>query len=219
MLKTMRQHAKYFYVLFFIIILSFLFWGVGSNNNGSSEVVAEVGKYKIRDDQYRRAYYNTLKLYRDVYKTNVDEAMQQNLKKNVLNSLIDKKVLLIAARKFGITVSDAEINEAIIYDPSFFKDGVFNEDIYQRILKYNKMTSGSFASARREELAVQKTGRLIELSAGTTETEFDGASMDEDTLKAIRTAISKDTKAKAVKAYIEGFKEQLDIKINEELIS
>jgi peptidyl-prolyl cis-trans isomerase D len=44
MLKVMRQHAKYFYVLFFIVILSFLFWGIGTvDKTGRGGVIAEVG--------------------------------------------------------------------------------------------------------------------------------------------------------------------------------
>ena len=44
----MRKHARYFYVLFFIVILTFIFWGVGTvDKTGPAEIVAEVGKYKI----------------------------------------------------------------------------------------------------------------------------------------------------------------------------
>ena len=74
MLKMMRHHAKYFYVLFFIIILSFLFWGVGTvDKTSSGGIVAEVGKQKITQEEYYRAYDNAFKFYRDLYKEKFDE--------------------------------------------------------------------------------------------------------------------------------------------------
>ena len=55
MLKAMRKHARYFYVLFFIVILTFIFWGVGTvDKTGGKEILAEVGKYRITTEDYIR---------------------------------------------------------------------------------------------------------------------------------------------------------------------
>ena len=89
MLKAMRKHAKYFYVLFFIVILSFIFWGVGTvDNTGGVEVVAEVGKYKITTDEYWKTYDRVYRFYREIYKDKFDEEMEKKLKlkENVLDS-------------------------------------------------------------------------------------------------------------------------------------
>src|SRR4030067_1501370 len=132
MLKMMRHHAKYFYVLFFIVILSFLFWGVGTVDKASSGgIVAEVGKQKITQEEYYRAYDNAFKFYRDLYKEKFDEEMQKklNLKDTVLDSLIGNRVLLLAAAENGIRGSDEELNDAIIKEPAFMKNGVFDSQI------------------------------------------------------------------------------------------
>jgi len=126
----MRQNAKYFYVLFFIVILSFIFWGVGRvGDSGKGGVVAEVGQYKITAEDYWRTYDRTFKFYRDLYKEKFDEDMQNklNLKEAVLNSLIDSRVMLIAAKQNGITVSDEELNDAIRNEPAFMQNGAFDE--------------------------------------------------------------------------------------------
>ncbi len=112
MLKMMRHHAKYFYVLFFIVILSFIFWGVGTvDKTSSGGIVAEVGKQKITQEDYYRAYDNAFKFYKDLYKEKFDEEMQKqlNLKNSVLDSLIGNRVLLLAAAENGIKVSDEEL--------------------------------------------------------------------------------------------------------------
>ena len=57
MLQAMRKHAKYFYVLFFIIIITFVFWGVGTvDKTGDVEIIADVGPYKITAADYWKTY-------------------------------------------------------------------------------------------------------------------------------------------------------------------
>ena len=104
MLKVMRKHAKYFYVLFFIVILTFIFWGVGTvDKTGGVEIVAEVGKYKITADEYWKTYDRVYRFYREIYKDKFDEEMEKkmNLKENVLDSMINERVLLTAAKECG----------------------------------------------------------------------------------------------------------------------
>lgn len=221
MLKQMRQHAKYFYVLFFIVILSFIFWGVGTvDQSDRIDVVAEVGKYKITGSDYRMAHDNATRIYRDIYKEKFDEAKRQELKFNemVLDSLVDNRVLITAAEKNGIKVSDNELSEAIVNESAFFKDGVFNNEVYINRLRFMRLTPDTYEAVKRRELMVQKVVRLIELSADMPENEFSSMSGDDETLKTIKDAIANDVKEKAVKAYIEGMKKDLKIVINKEQI-
>src|SRR4030042_1149418 len=133
MLRAMRKHSKYFYVLFFIVILSFIFWGVGTvDQSGGVEVVAEVGKYKITTDEYWKTYDRIYRFYREIYKDKFDEEAEKkmNLKESVLNSMINERVLLTAAKEAGVAVSDEELQESIARDPAFMKNGVFNKEMY-----------------------------------------------------------------------------------------
>ncbi|PKL51971.1 MAG: hypothetical protein CVV37_03550 [Nitrospira bacterium HGW-Nitrospira-1] len=222
MLKMMRQHAKYFYVLFFIVILSFLFWGVGTvDKTSSGGIVAEVGKHKITQEEYYRAYDNAFKFYKDLYKEKFDEEMQKKLKlkETVLDSLISNRVLLLAAAENGIKVTDEELNEAIINDPAFMKNGVFDNQFYQNILRLSRITPELYESMKRQELTATRMGRLIELAANPPVIDLGSASADEQTLKALKDAMLNDAKDKAIKAYINGYKKSLKIKEYPKLIS
>ena len=196
MLKTMRQHAKYFYVLFFIVILSFIFWGVGVDQSDRVDVVAEVGKYKITGQDYRTAYDNFSRNYRDIYKEKFDEDMRKKLKFNemVLNSLVDNRVLIIAAEKQGIEIGDNELSEDIVNESAFFKDGIFSNETYINRLRIMRLTPDAYEAVRRKELMVQKIVRLIELSAGIPEIELSSLAGNEETLKTIRDAIANDAR-------------------------
>ncbi|HSB31944.1 MAG TPA: SurA N-terminal domain-containing protein [Candidatus Sulfobium mesophilum] len=217
MLKAMRHHAKYFYVLFFIVILSFIFWGVGTvDKSDGSRVVAEVGKYKITGEEYWRTYDRMFNFYRDMYKEKFDQEMQKklNLKEGVLNSLVDNRVLLIAAKEGGITVSDEELNEAIKNEQAFMKDGSFDSAIYQNRLRLMRLTPEAYEAAKRQDLILTKMRRLIELSTAIPADELAKISgPDEQTTKALQDAMVQNARATALRAYVEGVKKGMKIKL------
>jgi peptidyl-prolyl cis-trans isomerase D len=222
MLKSMRHHAKYFYVLFFIVILSFIFWGVGTvDKTEKGSIAAEVDNLKISSEEYWRAYDRTFGFYKEIYKEKFDEEMQKklNLKENVLNSLVESKVLLLAARKEGISVSDDELSEAIRNEPAFIKNGAFDRDVYQNRLRLNRLTPETYESSKRQEMTINRMRRVIELGAVVPETDLAKLSGDEQTIKQIRDAMVSSAREKALKSYIEGLKKGMKIKINKDVLS
>lgn len=224
MLKALRKHAKYFYVLFFIVILTFIFWGVGRvDNTGKGEIVAEIEKYKITAEDYWRTYDNLYRFYREIYKDKFDEKMEKelNLKENVLNSMIDDYVLLIAAKEIGLKVSDQELQEAIAREPAFLKNGVFNKDIYLNRLRLSRITPEAYEEAKRKELILYKIKRLIELSVDISDIDFKlpQDSENKQMVEMLSQVMLNKTKDKAVKSFVEGYKKQLKIRVNRDLIS
>ena len=223
MLKMMRHHAKYFYVLFFIVILSFLFWGVGKvDQTSSGGIVAEVGKQKITQEEYYRAYDNAFKFYKNLYKEKFDEDMQKKLKlkDTVLDSLIGNKVLLAAAAENGIRVSDEELNEAITNEPAFMRNGVFDKrGLSEDILQLSRISPEIYEPMKRQELVITKMTRLIELAANPPVIDLSNVSADEQTLKAMKDAMINDARDKAVKSYIDVYKKSLKVKEYRQLIS
>jgi hypothetical protein len=224
MLQVMRKHAKYFYVLFFIVILSFIFWGVGTvDKTGKGDIIAEVGKYKITTDDYWHTYKRVYDFYREIYKDKFDEEMEKkmNLKGNVLDSMINERVLLIAAKEADISISDEELQESITHEPAFLRNGVFDNDVYLNRLRLNMIPPVAYESSKRQELTLKKMRRLIELSVDATDinSNLKQVSGDNQLVKMLSEQMLNDRKEKAVKSYIEGLKKQIKIKINKQLIA
>jgi hypothetical protein len=224
MLRAMRKHAKYFYVLFFIVILSFIFWGIGRvDKQGGSNIVAEVGKYKITTEEYWKNYENIYNFYREIYRDKFDEEMEKKMKlrEKVLDSLIDDKVILIAAKETGFSVSNDELHEAITHEPAFMRDGVFDKNVYLNRLRLNRITVGEYENAKRQELTLMKMKRLIESSVDLPDISPDmkQLSVDEGARKMLSDTILNQRKEMAVRSYIDGFKKKIKIKINTNLIS
>ena len=221
MIKAMRKHAKYFYFLFAIVILSFIFWGIGGvNDNGQHQIIAEIGKYKISAQDFWRIYERTSRYYREIYKDNYDKMMKtMNLKKKILDSMIDDHVLLISAQEMGIYISDEELSDAITHEPMFQKDGAFNKEIYMKRLQLNRLSPEAYEGLKRQELTIQKLRRLIELSADTSGIDSKiQISGNEKLANAFKQQMINDIKAKTVKSFIEGAKENITITVHEELL-
>lgn len=221
MLKALRKHAKYFYILFFIVILTFIFWGVGPLDKPTEATIAEIGKEKISVQEYWRAYERVRDFYRQIYGGQFDQDMENklNLKETVLNGLIEERILLIAARESGIKVTDQELQDAIITDERFIRDGAFRKDVYLKTLQLNRLTPEVFENSVRQQLTLQKMRLLIWSAVDTTTYDMGNLSLDDKRMKEISQVILSQKRERALKSYIEGKKLKLNIKVNKELIS
>ncbi len=222
MLKQMRHHAKYFYVLFFVVILSFIFWGVGTvDKSEKGDIVAEVGKYKITMQDYWQAYDRAFKFYRELYKEKFDEEMQKklDLKNSVLRSLIESRVLLLAAKENGVIVSDEELNDAIKSDPAFMRNGVFDGQVYANRLRLSRLTPDAYEYAKRQDLTIEKMKRLIELTSYIPENIPQPANADEQTSNSLKDAAAAAERMRVVNSYVKGLERQMKITVHEDRIS
>ena len=202
-----------------MIIITFIFWGIGPKGNPTSAVLAQVEKEKVSVEEFWRAYDNEFKRLKD--NTAGDEELKNlNLKNRVLDTLVDRKVLLVAAQKSGITVSEKEMQQNIMRTPYFQRNGSFDKDVYERALKLNHLTVQLYESMLKNDLIVNKMTRLIgetsELSPEETKIldSLGGANQEQ-----LREVFRSSKNSLAVKAYVDGFKRQLDVKVNRDLIS
>jgi parvulin-like peptidyl-prolyl isomerase len=147
---------------------------------------------------------------------------KMNLKENVLNSMINERVLLTAAQKSGITASDQELQDAIAREPAFMKNGAFDKEVYLNRLRLNRITPEEFERSQRQELILSKMRRLVELAVDVSDgsdTQLPQDSSNEQASKMIHQAKLTDLREKALSSYIEGLKKDIKIKINKQHLS
>ena len=63
------------------------------------------------------------------------------------------------AKDLGIEVSEEEIKGSILSTPAFQRDGVFDERIYNQVLRQNKMTPADFEDGQTNVDNNGKIGR------------------------------------------------------------
>jgi len=164
MLRFMRKYATGYLVksLFGIIIIVFIFWGVGSFRN-REKVVAKVGPYKISIVEYQESYNRLLNFYRMLYKERLDEALlaQLKIKEKAMDEIVDRYILLIKAKEMGIDVSDKEYAEYIANIDAFKREGKFSKSAYIEVLKRNNIDPKKFEESERIRLLTTKLVTII----------------------------------------------------------
>ncbi len=174
MLNFMRRHAQSWIIkaIFAVIILVFIFWGVGSFRARHEVVVAKVNGEPIYYRDYISLFRQIIEGYRARFKDfNEDWIKRLHLKQTVLDQLIERKLLLQEAQKMGLTVSEAEVWKRIASYRTFQKNGKFDPKLYASVLARYHYTPAQFEKSLREDLIIAKLRHLIEGLAHISEKE------------------------------------------------
>lgn len=171
MLDLIRQKKQSIIikVVFVVIVLSFvgtmfLVWGRGGDGpSGSKSFAAKVNGSKITLEEFQSAYQRLRNIYMQIYGQALPAEMEKTLglKKAALDSLIDNLLILKEAKNMGIKVSKDDVSGAIAAMPVFQKNGAFNFDLYQQLLKGNRMTAKDFEESQEGELLLKKTRQAV----------------------------------------------------------
>lgn len=217
----MRSH-KFFSVFLLsaitiMISVAFIFWGIGPRDNPAIQYVAQIEDERIMLEEYYRAYDMEYRRIRDQYSD--EEIDNMNLPDRVINSLIDRRVLLIAAERAGITVSEKELQNVIINNPLFQRDGVFDANVYERRLKLNRLTPQAYEDIIKKDLIISKMSNMIGETTEISPEEKKMLDSIEGDSQAQLAKIFKDSKSsQSIQAYIGSLKRQMDITVKRELI-
>ena len=162
MLTSIGKFSKSFFIklLVGIIILPFVFWGMGDVfRGGNQNVIATIESKKLSAQEFAN-YVNRL---------NLNEQQVENIKKGdllekILSEYIGKKVMKLEIEKSGIDVSDNSLRNIIKNDKLFFKDDKFSRTEYEKFLIQSSVTAPSF----EKNIAEQESKRqfLSFLSSG-----------------------------------------------------
>lgn len=175
MLEFIRKNAQGWGVkiIFALIILVFVFWGVGSFQESRTSAVAYVDDMPITAGQYKQRYDQELERIRMQFGEVSSEVLGQiDFRRQVLEQLVDQRLMERAAAKAGIVVSDAQVRDAIFSITAFHDEtGRFNKDVYSRLLLGQHMTPGQFEDSVRQSLVAQNFVRHIAGAVVVTEAE------------------------------------------------
>jgi peptidyl-prolyl cis-trans isomerase D len=175
MLNVMRKQAGSWMikVILFAIVIVFVFWGVGSFRSQEANKVAVVNDEIISVAEYRRTYNNLLDQYRQRFGTSLNDGMIEmlNVKKQALDQLIDRSILLQEAKKLDLRVSDSEIAESVMKIAAFKNNGTFDNRRYRSILARVHLTPEEFEADQKNVLLGEKLTRIIMGAAKVSEAE------------------------------------------------
>ena len=165
MLTAIGKISKSFLVklLVGIIILPFIFWGMGDVfRGGSQNVIVTIDSDKVSTQEFM----NYLK------RLNLNEEQIKNLPKTdliekILSEYIGKKVMALEIEKLGISINDNSLRSIIKNDSLFFKDNKFSRTEYEKFLLKSGVTAPLFEAnvieqeKRRQFLSSLSSGIVI----------------------------------------------------------
>tara|TARA_B110001452_G_C15219888_1_gene422895 strand:+ start:14 stop:1468 length:1455 start_codon:yes stop_codon:yes gene_type:complete len=129
-------------ILVGIIILPFVFWGMGDVfRGGNQNVIATIDSKKLSTQEFT-SYLNRLNLneqqIKDITKTDLIE--------KILSEYIGRKVMALEIERSGITIEDNSLRDIIKNDKLFFKNNKFSRIEYEKFLLKSGVSAPTFES-------------------------------------------------------------------------
>lgn len=160
MLEFMRENASSWIVkaLFAIIVLVFVFWGVGGMQDSGQPVLATINDAQILHKDFFQAYEREINFLR---RNNPDlssqELEQMDFKRQVLERMINNHLLQQKAKEWGLFVTPEEVRQTIS-NMEIFQDAAQNFDPqrYRAVLQSSQLSPSMFEAELSGDLQSEK---------------------------------------------------------------
>ena len=140
-------------VLVGIIILPFVFWGMGDVfRGGNQNVIATIDSEKVNTQEFVN-YVSRLNLNEEQIKS----LAKTDLIEKILSEYIGRKVMSLEIEKIGIIVNDNSLRDIIKNDKLFSKDNKFSRTKYEKFL----LESGLSAPVFEQNIVEQESRRQL----------------------------------------------------------
>src|SRR5262245_3125905 len=166
MLDFLRKRKRNWIIILFlgIIVVTFaLFVGSSKLRDHGTTEVAEVNGEAITQREFVLQYERAVQRYREILKGSLTPEMLKglNLKGNLIEELIQKKLVLQEARSLGLSATDDDLANYLSRAPEFQIGGRFSKDRYLQILQANRLVPAQFEEEQRDQLTMQRLYGVI----------------------------------------------------------
>ncbi len=175
MITWMQRHKKWLIITIWISTIAFVgagFVGWGQYSYGDKAgAVAKVGNVEITMGELQKSYSRMYAQYNQMFQGNFDEekAKQFGLQRQALQQLTQQALILNLANEYDLEISDAELLAELKTQEFFFKDGVFNKEIYKQVLSRNNLTMKEYEDDLKKSLLIEKTLKLLPVEVSQNE--------------------------------------------------
>lgn len=160
MLNFFRKSANSVVIkaLMILLALTFVLWGVGDVIRQSNKVIAfKVGDREYTEHEWQKAYAQQKSVFEEQIgkKFSEEEENMLGLRRAILNQLISKALLLEEAKNLGLLISDDMVRYEISSMPTFIKNGKFDKDVFERVIRNSGFSEEQFVAMLKEDIASQ----------------------------------------------------------------
>ena len=177
MLKFIRESMQGLiaWAIIILLIVPFALWGINQYfGNAGPLVAATVNGQEISVRSFQQAYTQQRNQMRQILGAQYDPAiMDDRIKKQALDNLVDREVLYQNAKDMGLRVSTESVISTIQGLQNFQQDGKFSNEIYTRALQSQGETPSGFESRVQQSILTQQLYSALNGSAFVTKNEVD----------------------------------------------
>ena len=169
MIGSFRKFAKSRYagILVGIIIIPFVFWGMGSVfSSGNTNSIAKINKENISTQDFID-HINQSKIPTETIRDNLD----QNIIEELLSGLISTKLLNLEINEFNISITQNTLLKKIKDNKNFLdENGIFQRVKYEKFLLENNLSAAQFEKRLKDR---EEQKNLFDyIGAGTVSPRF-----------------------------------------------
>ena len=143
MIGSFRNFAKTKFagLLVFIIIIPFVFWGMGGMfSSGNTNTIAKINKINISTQEFIDYLNNS-----GIPQKSIKENLDKNIIEELLSTLVSTKLLELEVKDFKILVSEETLLKKIKTNKNFQNDnGDFERLKYEKFLLENNQSAPAF---------------------------------------------------------------------------
>jgi len=154
MLASIRKFSSTVFakILLFIIVIPFVFWGMGPLfEGGSQNIIVKIDNKKYSTNEFVE--------YVSMYAQSAD--LNEKIIKKHLSNFIGDKIFEIDIKKYGIILSDESLGKIIKNEKLFKKDGKFSRVEYEKFLVKNSLNAATVEKNISKQVKKEHLFRLI----------------------------------------------------------
>ena len=148
--RVLFQRSKFNKILFKLICAVYIFTVCGCQENAPTRPVATVDGVKISISEFNERFTREMNVSMD--KSPLTPADYDRLKEEVLNALINEKVMLLRAGELSLSISDAELMKKI----EEIKESYLLDDGFERVLAAQRVNYGIWKEELRKRMLLEK---------------------------------------------------------------
>ncbi|KFI22604.1 SurA N-terminal domain-containing protein [Nitrosococcus oceani] len=179
MLEAIRNRAQgiFAWVIVGLIAIPFTLWGINNYMlDGGEALAASVNGEEISTREFRSAFLSYTQQLRFLMGASFPEEMLDDpaTKQNVIEGLVEQRLVLDTAAKLGLGMSDSSLSQVIRSNKAFQgESGQFDSQRYEAVLGSQGLTPVAYEARLRSALLSEQLVSTLRLSAFTTQQEVE----------------------------------------------
>lgn len=177
MLQSIRENVSGWVagVIISLLTIPFALWGINNYFVSSVEdYVAKVNDYEISTSEFQERLRQYQQRMQAMFGDSLDASYFQQplIKRQLLDSLIQERLLIDEATSQGFAVDSKTLAETIAGFEAFQIDGQFNPEVYRSLLKQRLMSPQQFEQDIAEQILMSQVPQLLTSTAVLGEAEL-----------------------------------------------